>query len=579
MAQVQHLSIRQGVYYYARRVPNEVLDRPTMHEAIFDGKAMYRVSLRTKDLSLALQRFQGEDAKFRAKVTLVIGGSVSEPAISSNMVPRGVPRQLTASILNQVEADLAESSFRRWRRLHAVAELGEREREEFQREVDLREQEAESIRAVLIDGEVARDPRLPDIADAAARVAIENNLDVDTSDAMAALRSAVRKGMLAGERRVDDLLRNGAGSLMQPEEHASYPKLQEVIDVYIASKDRPRTIAEIREVGSALVALVGNVSVADVKSSHIRNFLKGQAARQVGGKDPHSVARPLSPATLQKKLALIRAAFAYSIERDELPIANPASGINVTAFAQTVSTAAMPDKRPFSLGELQKVFAHPWFTGCASVRDKYAPGAHRLDGMHYWVPVVAALTGMRAGELGGLRVDEVAFDDQHPHIVVQSNEFRPTKTGKSRRVPILDALVDLGFCDWVESARKSGRERLFDDWLPPRKAASTAGEASWSNGAVIRAFNRQVVPSALGKVSDGRARLDVTFHSFRGAFKSMLGLQRHALPPNFINEVIGHAKSALDERYVGEIPIEETYPAVRACAYSGLTLPRLSSVA
>ncbi|MGH3711733.1 MAG: hypothetical protein ACRDRQ_27380 [Pseudonocardiaceae bacterium] len=213
---------------------------------------------------------------------------------------------------------------------------------------------------------------------------------------MAALRSAIRKGMLAGERRVDDLLRNGAGSLMQPEEHASYPKLQEVIDVYIASKDRPSTIAEIREVGSALVALVGNVSVADVKSSHIRNFLKGQAARQVGGKDPHSVARPLSPATLQKKLALIRAAFAYSIERDELQVANPASGINVTAFAQTVSAAAMPDKRPFSLGELQKVFAHPWFTGCASVRDIYAPGSHRLDGMHYWVLVVAALTGMRA---------------------------------------------------------------------------------------------------------------------------------------------------------------------------------------
>lgn len=578
MAQVQHLSIRQGVYYYARRVPNEVLARPAMHQAIFDGKETHRVSLRTKDRSLALQRFQEEDAKFRAKVALVIGSHVSEPVISGPMSSSGVPRQLTAGILNQVEAELSESAFRRWRRLHAVAELGEREREEFQREVDLREQEAESIRAILIDGEVARDPRLPDVAEAAARIAIENNLDVDSADAMALLRSAVRKGMLAGERRVDGLLRSGEGALVQPED-SRLPKLQEVIDVYMASKDRPRTIAEIREVGSALVALVGNVSVGDIKSSHIRNFLKGQAARQVGGKDPQSVVRPLSRATLQKKLALIRAAFAYSIERDELPIANPASGIDVTAFAQTVSTAAMPDKRPFTLGELQKVFAHPWFTGCASVRDIYAPGSHRLDGMHYWVPVVAALTGMRAGELGGLRVDEIAFDDQYPHIVVQSNEFRPTKTGKSRRVPILDALVDIGFCNWVESALKSGRKRLFDDWLPPRKAASMVGEASWSNGAVIRAFNRNVVPAALGKASDGRARLDVTFHSFRGAFKSMLGLQRHTLSPNFINEVIGHAKSALDERYVGAIPIEETYPAVRACAYSGLTLPRLPSVA
>lgn len=243
MAQVQHLSIRRGVYYYARRVPNEVIGRSAMHQAIFDGKAMYRVSLRTKDRSLALQRFQEEDAKFGAKVALVIGGRVSEPMISGGIGSRGVPRQLTAGILNQVEADLADSAFRRWRRLHAVAELGEREREEFQREVDLREQEAESIRAILIDGEVARDPRLPDIADTAALVAIENNLDVDDVGAMAALRSAVRKGMLAGERKVDDLLRNGVGALVQPEDRASLPRLQEVIDVYMASKDRPRTIS------------------------------------------------------------------------------------------------------------------------------------------------------------------------------------------------------------------------------------------------------------------------------------------------------------------------------------------------
>lgn len=121
MAQVQHLSIRRGVYYYARRVPNEVLDRPTMHEAIFDGKAMYRVSLRTKDSSLAFQRFQQEDARFRAKVALAIGSRVSEPVISSEMGSGGVPRQLTAGILNQVEADFAEAAFRRWRRLHAVA--------------------------------------------------------------------------------------------------------------------------------------------------------------------------------------------------------------------------------------------------------------------------------------------------------------------------------------------------------------------------------------------------------------------------------------------------------------------------
>ena len=48
---------------------------------------------------------------------------------------------------------------------------------------------------------------------------------------------------------------------------------------------------------------------------------------------------------------------------------------------------------------------------------------------------------------------------------------------------------------------------------------------------------------------------------------------RFGLHPNFINEVIGHAKSELDERYVGSIAIEETYPAMRHCNYVGLVIP------
>lgn len=276
---------------------------------------------------------------------------------------------------------------------------------------------------------------------------------------------------------------------------------------------------------------------------------------------------------MRKKLALIRAGFNFAIKRGELDMVNPASGIDVAVFAQPRPAMTMPRKRPFRVPELQSIFEYPWFTGCQSPVDTHSPGDYRLQGMHFWVPVVAALTGLRAGELGGLKIAEIAIDDKYPHIFVQPNEFRPTKNGQSRRVPILDCLDAIGFSSFVELRRQSGNARLFDDWKAPRRTTKSESDTAWSNGSIIRAFNRTIVPRALEREVNGQIRLDVTFHSFRGAFKSMLGLHRHGLSPNFINEVIGHSKNELDERYVGEIPIEETYPAMRSCTYAGLALP------
>jgi hypothetical protein len=53
----------------------------------------------------------------------------------------------------------------------------------------------------------------------------------------------------------------------------------------------------------------------------------------------------------------------------------------------------------------------------------------------------------------------------------------------------------------------------------------------------------------------------------------MLGLKKHQVPVNVINEVIGHSKGELDKRYVGTIPLDETYPAIRACGWDGLKIP------
>ncbi len=280
----------------------------------------------------------------------------------------------------------------------------------------------------------------------------------------------------------------------------------------------------------------------------------------------------MSSSTLKKKLGLLRAAINHAIETDNYAGVNPAARIDAGRFTKPVPKALMPDKRPFTVHELQLLLQHPWFTGCESVSRSHSPGEHRLNGMHFWVPVLAMHTGCRAGELGGLRLSEVRLDHQHPHLVIQDNVYRTTKGSYRRSVPILDVLLDLGFGNFVERIARADHDRLFHDWKAPA-GRTEAGATAWSNGSLIRAFNRTVVPQQLGTILAEGARQEVTFHGFRGAFKTLLGRSEYNLPENYKHEVIGHAKSALDKRYIQEIPLEDTYPAMRACAYERLQLP------
>ncbi|WP_173205629.1 hypothetical protein [Sphingopyxis sp. BSNA05] len=65
----------------------------------------------------------------------------------------------------------------------------------------------------------------------------------------------------------------------------------------------------------------------------------------------------------------------------------------------------------------------------------------------------------------------------------------------------------------------------------------------------------------------------MTFYGFRGAFKTLLGRAEYGLPENYKHEVIGHAKSAPDQRYIQELPLEDTYRVMKYFHYDGLLLP------
>jgi integrase len=318
-------------------------------------------------------------------------------------------------------------------------------------------------------------------------------------------------------------------------------------------------------------ALHGNKVVESLEKPDFQLFVKHLAETSVGGKSIGSIRRPMSEQTVQKRLGFLRSAINLAMHRGLIPERqNPASAIRVKAFVSRQDPAVMPKKRGFKTEELNAIFCYPWFSGCKSASETHAPGIYRLTGAEYWAPVVALYTGCRASELGGLAIGEIHIDGPNPHIEIRDNEFRRTKGGYARNVPILDALINIGFREYYVRVAASGASRLFPDWKDPSRSGA---DAAWSNARIIRSFNRTVIASSLSTSFVPGSRQPVTFHSFRGSFKTML--DRHNIGRNIINEVVGHSKTELDESYIGTIPIEVTYPAIRHCDFPGLILPRI----
>jgi integrase len=451
--------------------------------------------------------------------------------------------------------------------------------------VGQRELDADLIRAIVMPPGTSSDlrlrsflsdPRLTTVAEHANQLIRRERLDApEGSDAWVLISTAVREGMAAGEHEIDDMLA-GRRSAIPPERlgrrESTAPRISKVVADYVNKLTAGRTIREAKGALASFVAVVGDPPLDEITRSDFIRFCEHEGSRTVGGKDPKSVVRPVSPDTLKKKVGLLRSAINRAIQRDPALGPNPAANLDASLFTKPVPRALMPEKRPLDVHELKLILQHPWFTGCASDTNTHEPGDYRLAGAHYWVPILAMYTGCRAGELGGLRLSEIRLEHEHPHIVIQDNEHRTVKGSYRRKVPVLDALLEHGFDRFVERVAQARQDRLFPDWKAPAVRVDASATA-WSNGAIIRAFNRTVLPQQLKGILQAGVRQEVTFHGFRGAFKTLLGRQEYGIPTNYKHEIIGHAKDNLDKRYVREIDIADTYMAARHCRYRGLTLP------
>lgn len=179
----------------------------------------------------------------------------------------------------------------------------------------------------------------------------------------------------------------------------------------------------------------------------------------------------------------------------------------------------------------------PWLETKEDIRRFLDAARLEPEPMPFVLYATALYTGLRAGELAGLRWDDV--DLTRRTIQVRRSYSGKTKTLASRRhVPIVDALLPV-LNDWAARSVASDEGLVF---------ANCAGRMLDQSARVFQEGLHRVLDRAgFTRPKDGRRRHVIHFHSLRHTFACHWRLNGGALDE--LVRVLGHTSRAMTEVY------------------------------
>lgn len=322
-----------------------------------------------------------------------------------------------------------------------------------------------------------------------------------------------------------------------------------------AARLHQKTVLESRHTLRLLAGIIGeDVPVASLSQDHVRRFFDGArcwpsnatkrpAYRDLSVQEVIKLAKknqePEPAAWTMAKHRQRLSVFFVSLMQGKHLAVNPLDGI------RAISTPDAEDKgSPFTDAELQAIFDPVEFPKWAS---KYA---HRWFG-----PILGLYSGARVNEIAQLRLDDIETIDGVPGFFVrQGGKGQSIKNRNSRRfVPLAKPVIDSGFLDYVEDARRAGGEQLFPD-LPNSTGLGFGRQLS-------RQFS--VYIKRRGIVAHGQG-----FHGFRHTMASRL--DEAGVSASAIAAITGHG--------TGQTVLEKFYIDRRSLPDRVATLARLGEL-
>jgi integrase len=214
-------------------------------------------------------------------------------------------------------------------------------------------------------------------------------------------------------------------------------------------------------------------------------------------------------------------------------------------------------KRTATREELEILFKHRYWTD-PNAGPWLAPIEERRGSGLYWVPLIAAYSGMRREEIAGIGVDYIKEDNGVVFFDVITTTDRRIKTAASkRRVPVHDDLMKLGFLEVVSAARKSGNRLLFPDLIEPK--SKIMGRKPGRHMA-------KLVEEIWGEAGSG-----LSLNSARHYVQHVLDLDKE-VPAKVARDIMGHEGKDVHESVYGD---QSPLPALKAAIDR---LPSLTAV-
>ncbi|ELY2765540.1 site-specific integrase [Cronobacter malonaticus] len=458
---------KSGVFYFRRQVPADIRNGI--------GRSEWKVSLKTKELSVARPRFAAESARCEEAFAAAREQLAGRPRVIASDAPK-----------------LAD---------HWASTV-----------MDSWERQPESIEDFLVvtDGDTSPASDVVDTDSAKARLAtvepfirqsLKNHhlpLPDEAEPAHRALVEAffqrwLQLCQLANRRHRGDwstpLQLQAAQAPLQAERQqkpeVTAPTLSKVFEAWADDKrltdgdtrSTQKTINDFSSIINRFIELFGDLPVSQITRVQCQEFrallgrfpargkgTRGLSARELIAKAEAENMPTVELTTVRKQLRALSAVLNFAVQRLDVIKEEPisASGMlkGIAKAAKRSATRTAEDKH-YTRAELLTIFRSPVFTG------QWKPPRADFGQALYWLPLLMLYTGARREELAQMLVSDVIQDEATGiwYLSIQPGDDKSIKTGSSRRkVPLHADLLELGFLDYVRSLSATGR--LFPKLQP-----------------------------------------------------------------------------------------------------------------
>jgi integrase len=300
-------------------------------------------------------------------------------------------------------------------------------------------------------------------------------------------------------------------------------RFKDVAEEWLASKRklRPWTRRSYRAaLDLVLIPRFGHLKIGAVSTSLIASLIRGLEANGLNAIDPKRPVRPLSQAAIDNYLKPLSGTLRFAASKGL---------VGTNAYLALTS-----DERPDT--ETGRRATYEWSEEeIKAVLDVAEVRGRARESQYDYSPLIrlAIQTGLRLGELLGLRWEDIDFDAGILHVRQQwtrVGELAPPKTRKGvRRVPLSPDLV--AYLRKHKLASKFSRD---SDFVFPSKTGRPLSHRNVQRRAWEPVRKLAQLPD------------DVTFHDLRHAFASIAASR--GVPVTVLSGVMGHSDVGVTQR-------------------------------